>query len=414
MMLRDVLTLPSTGKFFLDATLHDFLADQYDRPFFLYHPEILRKKVALVRNAFPAWQLFYSVKANPYSPLLSLLASIVDGFEAASLGELSTVDAVKKPHQISLLTHPGKSERTIAAAVQRGATFINIESVVELERAQRVAIARDCDVSVLLRLNCNGPSKAYGEVMSGSPSKFGIDEEVLPELQIAPFNRVRVSGVHIYFGSEAFNANVILQNVKHAVDVVLKLAQRWDVRHSDFLVDFGLGLGVPYTFFEPFLDLRSLARGIDIILHGTGLSSRALELGRYLVSECGIYISQVVDIKVSRGKTFVITDGGFHHFSRFAILGRRHTLLLVDGDPSCYLGPTLQQSYTVTGIACTPIDILADEVHFHREPKIGDFIALLCAGAYGKSLGVAQFLSHPPADELFRAGDTINKQAPYA
>jgi hypothetical protein len=39
----------------------------------------------------------------------------------------------------------------------------------------------------------------------------------------------------------------------------------------------------------------------------------AIELGRWLVGECGVYLTRIVDRKVSHGRTFLITDGGMQH-----------------------------------------------------------------------------------------------------
>ena len=38
-----------------------------------------------------------------------------------------------------------------------------------------------------------------------------------------------------------------------------------------------------------------------------------IELGRYIVGECGVYVTRVVDRKRSAGKTYLVVDGGLHH-----------------------------------------------------------------------------------------------------
>ena len=38
-----------------------------------------------------------------------------------------------------------------------------------------------------------------------------------------------------------------------------------------------------------------------------------IELGRYLVGESGVYVTRVVDRKVSRGRVYLVVDGGLHH-----------------------------------------------------------------------------------------------------
>ena len=119
-----------------------------------------------------------------------------------------------------------------------------------------------------------------------------------------------------------------------------------------------------------------------------------LELGRYLVGEAGVYLCKVVDKKISRGKTYLVTDGGLHHHlaasGNFGQVIRKNYPVLnpehVSGGP--------RETVTVVGPLCTPLDILADDVEI-GSTEIGDHIAVLQSGAYGYSASPLGFLSHP-------------------
>ena len=189
-------------------------------------------------------------------------------------------------------------------------------------------------------------------------------------------------------------------NIRIAFEVARMASLRSQAR--SMRVDIGLGLPVPYTLDDVFPDLAVVGSELASQMSRFPEIHVELELGRYLVADCGIYIVRIVGIKASRGKSFIITDGGIQHFARFALIRRNHTVMIVDPAskyPECHTGP-----YCVVGHSCTPLDILADNVFLHRIPQIGDYLAVLCTGAYGKTLGFTSFLTHPPARELIRFG----------
>jgi len=170
-------------------------------------------------------------------------------------------------------------------------------------------------------------------------------------------------------------------------------------------LNLGGGFGIPYTDRDEPLDLAAI--GADL----TGLmrdhvrpqlpgARVVIELGRYLVGECGVYITRVVDRKESRGKTYLVVDGGLHHqLAASGNLGqviRRNYPIAVanrmDAEPA--------EQVTVVGCLCTPLDLLGDNVTLPRA-GVGDLIVLYQAGAYGLTASPTAFLSHPaPAEVL--------------
>ena len=128
-----------------------------------------------------------------------------------------------------------------------------------------------------------------------------------------------------------------------------------------------------------------------------------IELGRYLVGEAGVYLTRIVDRKVSHGHTFLITDGGLHHqlaaSGNFGTVVRRNYPLAIASRFDA--GP--EEEASVVGCLCTPLDRLADQAHLPRA-DVGDLVAVFCAGAYGATASPAQFLGQGPArDMLIRA-----------
>jgi diaminopimelate decarboxylase len=128
-------------------------------------------------------------------------------------------------------------------------------------------------------------------------------------------------------------------------------------------------------------------------------TSFAIELGRWLVGEAGVYLTRVVDRKVSRGRTFLVTDGGLQHVlaasGNFGQLLRRNYPVAVANRFS----DAATEEATVVGCLCTPLDLLADEAMLPCA-DVGDLIAIFCTGAYGLSASPTGFLDQPAASEL--------------
>ena len=129
-------------------------------------------------------------------------------------------------------------------------------------------------------------------------------------------------------------------------------------------------------------------------------SRMALELGRWLVGEAGVYLTRVIDVKVSQGETFVVVDGGLHHqlaaSGNFGTVVRRNYPIAV---ANRFGAPPADDPVTVVGCLCTPLDRLGDKVALPTVRE-GDFIAIFLAGAYGASASPAAFLGHPSPREL--------------
>ena len=173
--------------------------------------------------------------------------------------------------------------------------------------------------------------------------------------------------------------------------------------HAPPHLNLGGGFGIPYFPKEQPLDIARIGAALGAqlaarpaILAETGF---AIELGRWLVGECGVYLATVIDRKASQGEIFLVTDGGLHHqlaaSGNFGTVVRRNYPLAV----ASRFGAPAEEAVTVVGCLCTPLDKLGDQVELpHADP--GDVIAVFMAGAYGASASPAAFLGHGPAPEI--------------
>lgn len=374
-----------------------------DTPLFAYDMAIIEAQVRRFRAAMPATlHLHYAIKANPYAPLLARMTDQVDGFDIASGGELAmALAAGMDPDRISF-AGPGKRDDELTAAIFAGVT-INLESEGEGRRALAMADKVGKAPRLAVRVNPDFDLKGSGMRMGGGAKPFGVDAD-----RAAALARTMIDGGadwrgwHIFAGSQNLDAMAIIETQAATLALAARLSDA--VGATPPLVNLGGGFGLAYFPGDVPLDIRPIGVALDSaldtlpdILKPTHF---AIELGRWLVGECGVYLTRVVDVKVSQGETFVVVDGGLHHqlaaSGNFGTVIRRNYPIAVanrfGADPA-------DDPVTVVGCLCTPIDRLGDKVALPPVQE-GDLIAIFLAGAYGASASPTAFLGHPSPREL--------------
>jgi len=377
----------------------DEWADELGTPAFVYEGAVAAARVARFRAAFPGVDLHYAVKANPHPPLVAMMAGLADGLDVASGGELALALRSMPAAAVSF-AGPGKRDAELEAAIRAGAT-LNLESEGEAARALAVADRLGVRPRLAVRVNPDLELRGSGMRMGGRPSPFGVDADGVPALVrhlVAAGADWR--GFHVYAGSQALDGGAVADAQAATVALAARLADAAGAVPP--LVNLGGGFGVPYFPGDAELDVEHVGARLAKTLAASPAvladSRFAVELGRWLVAECGVYLTRVVDRKESGGELFLVTDGGLHHqlaaSGNFGTVVRRNYPLAVAGR----MGAGADEVASVVGCLCTPLDRLGDRVALPRaEP--GDLIALFLAGAYGASASPSAFLGHPPAAE---------------
>lgn len=372
-------------------------------PFYAYDKQRITQRIKLVKQVLPAEiKLHYALKANPMPELVQHVASLVDGFDLASDGEMKIALNSKMPAQAISFAGPGKSLSELRNAITEGIT-INLESTLELERVSTLASELDITPRVAIRVNPDFELKSSGMKMGGGPSPFGIDAEKVPEvlhqLKKAP---VDFLGFHIFSGSQNLNANAIMEAQTKTLQLAYELAAH--APSPVRLLNIGGGFGIPYFPGDSPLDIVSIGKHLQSLLpeFTTRLPEAKLiiELGRYLVGEAGVYVCKITDKKISRGQVFYVTDGGLHHHlaasGNFGQVIRKNYPIVI----GTKMNSSASETASVVGPLCTPLDKLADKMPLAKA-DIGDLVAILQSGAYGLTASPTGFLSHPlPAEIL--------------
>ena len=368
-----------------------------DTPLFVYDMAIVAARVAWFRAAMPGIDLHYAIKANPHPDLLAAVSPLVDGLDVASAGELARALAVKPAVAISF-AGPGKRDDELAAAIRAGAT-VNVESAGEAARALAVAERLGIVPRLAVRVNPDAELRGSGMRMGGRPSPFGIDVEQAGAVIRGIFAAgADWRGLHIYAGSQVLDAAALIEAQAATLALARRLADEAGAMPP--LVNLGGGFGVPYFSGDRALDVEAVGAALAEALAGWQGDTRfAIELGRWLVAEAGVYLTRIIDRKESRGETFLVTDGGLHHQlaatgNLGTVVRRNYPLVLASA-----MGTEPSETVSVVGPLCTPLDRLGDRVALPRA-KVGNLIAVFLAGAYGASASPADFLGHPRAAEL--------------
>ena len=249
--------------------------------------------------------------------------------------------------------------------------------------------------------------------MGGKPAPFGVDEESLQAVVARMISEPRITlrGIHLYVGTQILDYRTLLAQYRQGLEIARRVAG-WSGRPLE-TVDLGGGLGVPYFSSESELDIESFGREAQKLIgavsdepafEGTRF---VVEPGRYLVAEAGIYVARVVDIKTSRGKKFLVLDGGMnHHLAASGNLGQ----VIRRNFPIAILNKLDRQAceeVDVVGPLCTPLDVLGRGVLLPVADE-GDLVGIFQSGAYARSASPLEFLSRPlPAEVLVTGGTTL-------
>jgi diaminopimelate decarboxylase len=371
-------------------------------PFYVYDRRLLKERVEKLRTALPKeLKLHYAMKANPMPALVCYMAGMVDGLDVASTGEMKVaLDSGMAAENISF-AGPGKQARELARAIAAG-IVINVESAREARQLAEHSSKMGLPARVAVRINPDFELKLSGMKMGGGAKQFGVDAEAVPELlkEIGQMG-LAFEGFHIFSGSQSLKAEAICEAQKKSVDMALRLAE--SAPGPLKLINIGGGFGIPYFPGDKPLDLAPIGEGLSALIEQTAAAlpgtELAIELGRYLVGEAGLYVCRVVERKLSRGQVFLIANGGMHH--HLAASGNFGQVIRKNYPVA--LGNRMNEEKTeiasIVGPLCTPLDILADRMEL-PEAKPGDLIVVFQSGAYGLSASPQAFLSHPLPGEV--------------
>ncbi len=386
-----------------EQPITDLINNSVDIPAYIYSKDVITNKYSFLRSKLPSpVKIHYSIKANPFPELVTFLKDYVDGLEVSSLAEMHTALATGINTENICLTGPGKSYEELEIAIKNN-VVISAESILELYRLDEIGTEIMNEPSVIIRINPPYTIKRAGMKMASGSSQFGIDAEQIPELlQWVKDSCIDLHGFHVYSGSQILDAEAINFSQTKTVELIKNLQK--DYGKPIKTINMGGGFGIPYFKKHTPLNLDAVANNMHTLLpeinklNNEGPVNIIIELGRFIVGESGIYVCKIVDKKISRGKTFLVTNGGMHHqLAASGNLGqsnRKNFPVYIANK----INSADKETVNIVGKLCTPLDIIGDQIEV-SQAEVGDYVAIMQSGAYGHTASPINFLSQPAAGE---------------
>lgn len=382
----------------LDGDRLTSYVERFGAPLYVYDLSIVAARLHDLRLGLPGFDVSYAIKANPNADVCSYLAENGVSAGVSSLRDLEVALRAGFLAADADFVGPGKDRAALDAALDHQLGLVSVESLAEAQRLDALAVSRGVRVRVLLRVNTTHRATGAGEIMAGVASQFGVDEEQIPQVARAlSATNIDVVGFHTFVASQVLNYDFLAFHFERVADTCLALAEQCEVPLE--VLNFGGGFGVPYSSQERGLRLEDL--GAEIMDGPAGELARnsgtrcIIDVGRYLLAEAGLFLTRVVDVKVSRGSRFVVVESGISGMARPAMpWGQQHPIALVGGTRT-----GARDTYTIVGPSCMPGDVLCQSVPLSR-PRPGDIIAVYNAGAYGLTMSPLAWGGFAPPKEL--------------
>jgi diaminopimelate decarboxylase len=279
---------------------------RYGTPTYAYDLGRIRAQIDKLRTALPASvEIFYSLKANASLGLCSFFARCGLGADVASAGELVTALEAGFPPERIFFTGPDRSPPAMAMLRSLPEVVVSVDSASELQ----LLAAEDQPRRAILRLRPDYCSTA--RCAAGSDSRFGLLLEEVPRCrEYLRSSNIRVTGFHIFSGSQILEADAVAGHLHGAVDLAFRAADMLGIVPE--IIDLGGGFGIPYAPGDAELDLDPIAAELRSIVASTAPARIVLELGRYLVAQAGWYLTTVLARQTYHGREAAVVDGGSH------------------------------------------------------------------------------------------------------
>ena len=366
------------------------IADDYGTPVYVYHAEKITDQFRKLQTAFAGCntRFFYASKALTNINILKHIKSLGCHVDCSSINEVKLALHAGFSKENVLYTSNGIAFSEIEEAVSLGVT-INIDSLSNLEKFGK-KYGHSYPVGIRLRPNIMAGGNL--KISTGhEKSKFGIPIEQLDQiLAVVKDNNTWIAGLHIHTGSEIKDVDVFMK----VADIFYDLVPHFP---EVCFLDLGGGFKVPYTEDETGTDVPLLGKKVtEAIAKLKQTYHRDFEAwfepGKFMVSECGYFITEVNVLKQSVNTTFAGVNSGFNHLIRPMFYDSYHRIENISNPGAA------KQVYTVTGNICETDTFATDRLI--AEIREGDRLVFYNAGAYGFEMGSNYNARYKPAQVL--------------
>ncbi len=370
------------------------IANEYGTPVYVYHAEKITEQFQQLQTAFANCntRFFYASKALTNINILKHIHSLGCDIDCSSINEVKLALHAGVAKEKILYTSNGIAFSEIEEAVSLGVN-VNIDSISNLEKFGK-KYGHSYPVGIRLRPNIMAGGNL--KISTGhEKSKFGIPIEQIDQLlEVVKANHIFINGLHVHTGSEIKDVDVFMKVADIFFDLVAHFPE------VSFL-DLGGGFKVPYKENETGTDVPLLGQKVaEVLAKMQQTYGREFEVwfepGKFMVSECGYFITEVNVMKQSGSTVFAGVNSGFNHLIRPMFYESYHRIENITNPDAS------KQPYTVVGNICETDTFATDRPI--SEIREGDLLVFYNAGAYGFEMGSNYNARYKPAQVLVMNG----------
>ncbi|MDB4846785.1 diaminopimelate decarboxylase [Candidatus Pelagibacter sp.] len=386
-------------NFFIERVKVLNLAKKFGTPIYAYSYKKLRNNVKKFKRNFKSFSplICFAVKANSNVKLIKEIKKLGLGADVVSMGELmKALKAGINPKKI-VFSGVGKTSEEIKYAINKKILLLNAESKSEIIEIEKIAKSKNKIIDIGIRLNPNTDAKTLKQISTGKKeNKFGVDKKNF--LKLVKYSKdskyISLKCLSVHIGSQIVNHKPYIKMLK-IIDKIIKKSN-----HEFKFIDLGGGMGISYNKNIKKLNYKKYSAQINNFLKNHK-SKIIFEPGRSIVGDIGILISQVVYIKESGRKNFIILDAAMNDLMRPALYGAKHQII-----SASKTNKISKKTYEFVGPICESTDKFSSLKNF-QILKEKDFIIICDVGAYGASLS-SNYNVRPKPTEVLVKGSKIN------
>ena len=379
------------NKLFVEKVNSLKIVKKYGTPTYCYSISRLRKNISNFQKNFSSINPLscFSVKSNSNLQILKEIKKSGMGADVVSKGEL--IQALKagiSPKKI-VFSGVGKKTEELKFAIEKKILLINAESESEIFEIERLAKLKKTVVNIGIRLNPNIDAKTLKKISTGRlEDKFGLTEKVflniLNNFKNSNFIKVKCLSVHI--GSQITDYKPYSRMI-NVLDKIIKKS-----KHLFDYIDLGGGMGIQYEKKNKLFDYKKYNLIIKKFLKKHNVKI-IFEPGRSIIANCAVLFSQIIYIKNTEKKRFIILDAAMNDLIRPALYGSYHNII-----PLIKSNKKNKRIHDFVGPVCETSDkFLTVKGYQHLKEK--EYVAISDVGAYGMSLS-SNYNLRPKASEI--------------
>ena len=339
------------------------------------------------------WQdvdVIYAGKAFLSKSMAKLVAEEGCSLDVSSGGELAIALAADFPASRIYSHGNNKTEAELIECIEAGVGHIVVDSFEELQRISNLAVARNTEQAVLLRVTPGVKADTHDYITTGAEDSkfgFGLNEGLALQAvkRAVDTPGVKYNGLHMHIGSQIYALHSFAAAIEVMVDFMREIKDELGAETA--ILNTGGGLGVAYGVPDDPATIEDYAKivvdGIKEACEARGVTTPriAVEPGRSIVANAGVTLYTVGNIKeIPNIRTYISVDGGMTDNIRTSLYQAHYEAFIANKADQ-----PRSKTATIAGKHCESGDIVVSDGPL-QPTGVGDILCVPATGAYCQSL----------------------------